>query len=440
MKEDYLHYIWKTSRFRHQKLTTTDGEPITILELGQHNTNAGPDFLGAQIKIGDILWAGNVEMHISASEWTKHGHHQDLAYNNVILHVVLNEDVDILRKGKQKIPCLDLRPYLPDQMTGKYLKLMQSKAWIPCYGHFPAVNKLIKNLWADRLLVERLERKTAEILEILALSQNDWQAAFYRFLARSFGGKVNNDAFEMLASSLPINVLSKHKGDLFQLEALLFGQAGMLSQNFKDIYPRQMKREYEALQKKYLLMPVPLSIWKYLRLRPANFPTIRIAQFAALTEQSAHLFSKVLETDNLIDLFNLFQVTSSEYWESRYRFDKLAHKPIKRLGKTMIYSLIINTVVPFIFLYGKQRDDAALKEKALRFLSEVPPERNHLIQGWQKLGERFDSAQKTQAFLQLKLAYCDQQRCMECSIGNAIMTKEYALTKKRNITHIQGFP
>ncbi|HHB77655.1 MAG TPA: DUF2851 family protein [Saprospiraceae bacterium] len=421
MKENYLHYIWRLGHFRQNDLKTTDGESILVQDLGQYNTDAGPDFLNARVRIGDIIWAGHVEMHISASEWHQHGHAGDSAYDNVILHVVMDEDAEILRSNGEKIPCLDLRPYLPEKMTGKYLRLMQSRGWVACHAHFPHVNQLVKNLWIERLLVERLERKTNEINIILEASQNDWESAFYRFLARSFGGKVNNDAFEMLAANTPLSILGRHKNDLFQLEAILFGQAGMLQERFNDVHPRQLKREYEALQKKYLLLPIPKMVWKYLRLRPANFPTIRLAQFAVLIHQSAHLFSKILEVTKLSDLVALFDIDVSAYWESRYQFDKKAHKVIRKMGKTTIYSLIINVIVPFVFLYGKKRDDSRLKKKAIGWLDEIPAEKNSLIQGWENLGEKFETAGKTQAFIQLKTIYCNRQRCMECPIGNAVL-------------------
>jgi len=421
MNENYLHYIWRLGHFRHNDLQTTDKEPVVVQDLGEYNNNAGPDFLNARVQIGDILWAGNVEMHISSSDWNQHGHSGDPAYDNVILHVVMNEDKVILRKNKDKIPCLDLRPFLSEKITTKYLKLMQSRAWVACHAQFPKVNQLVKNLWMDRLLVERLERKTNEINLILENSQNDWNAAFYRFLARSFGGRVNNDAFEMLAANTPLSILAKHKNDLFQLEALLFGQAGMLQKRFSDVHPRQLKREYEALHHQYHLMPIPVVAWKYLRLRPANFPTIRLAQFAVLIHQSAHLFSKILEAPRLSDIVALFDIDVSEYWESRYQFDKKANKAIRKLGKPTIHSLIINVIVPFVFLYGKKRDDGGLQKKALELLDEIPAEKNTIIQGWQKLGEKFDSAYKTQAYIQLKTIYCDRQRCMECPIGNAFL-------------------
>ncbi len=425
MQENYLHYVWRTANFRQHKLTTTDGDPIVIQERGHYNTNAGPDFLDARVKIGDIVWAGNIEMHISASDWERHGHTDDTAYDNVILHVVIDEDKPILRKSStEKIPCLDLRPHLSEKMTGQYQKLMRSRAWIACYGQYPSINQIVKNLWKDRLLVERLERKTNEINLILSNSQNDWESAFYRFLARSFGGRVNNDAFEMLAANTPLTILAKHKDDLFQLEALLFGQAGMLEEQFNDVHPRQLKREYKALKNKYFLLPIPKVAWKYLRLRPANFPTIRIAQFSVLIHQSAHLFSKILAAPKLADLVALFDINVSEYWESRYQFDKKAHKTIRKMGKSTIYSLIINTIIPFIFLYGKKRDDSALQQKALALLDEIPAEKNTIIQGWEKLGEKFKSASKTQAYIQLKTIYCDRQRCMECPIGSAVLNQE----------------
>lgn len=421
MKEDLLHFVWRTKRFDLFALKTTEGEAIQIQSFGEHNTHAGPDFFNAKIKIGDTLWAGNVEMHLNSSDWKKHNHSDDRAYDNVILHIVLEEDEPIFRKSGTRIPALELKKRISDKLSKTYLKLLHNEYWIPCQHHFFEVSEMKRNIWLDRLLVERLESKTDIIHQRLEQNKQHWEETFYQFLARNFGVKVNNDAFEQLARATPLIHLSKHKNDLFQIEAMLFGQAGMLEEEFEDDYPNRLKKEYHFLKTKYKLEPIDKVNWKFMRLRPANFPTIRIAQFAQLIYQSAHLFSKILEAENVETLEKLFKIEPSDYWKTHYTFGNKSEEKPKRLGKTAIHLFIINTIAPFLFVYGTQKAETAFQDKALALLESLKPEKNSIINNWKDLGVQPESAAQTQALLQLKNEYCNKKRCLECSVGAAIL-------------------
>ncbi len=421
MREDFLYYLWRTHCFEVTNLHTTEGESLEILHFGAYNPNSGPDFVNARIRLGDTTWAGNVEMHLLASEWMIHGHQQDRAYDNVILHVVLEEDQPITRPNGERIPCLELKNLVPPKIAARYHQFLQNEDWIPCQAHLSTVATITKTIWLERLLVERLEQKTATIAGMLSRNANNWEEAFYQALARSFGVHINTAPFELLAKTTPLLLLMKHKNSLFQLEALLFGQAGFLENTFEEDYPNQLKKEYAFLKKKYRLNPILQESWKFMRLRPASFPTIRIAQLATLLFQSDHLFSKMLAAANVGELENMFELKLSNYWLTHYLFDKTAKKSQKKLGKSTIHLLIINTIVPFLFLYGKWRGEDHYQDKALQLLEQLPPEDNHIIQHWQSLGMASSAAHQTQALLQLKNQYCDRKRCLDCAIGSAIL-------------------
>lgn len=421
MREDFLHYLWRMKRFHLEDLKTTEGEAIQIADFGRHNQHAGPDFLEAKVRVGETLWAGNVEIHLNASEWLTHKHQEDKTYDNVILHVVLEEDQPVFRSNGERIPCLELRKRIPLKVANTYQKIIHNEHWIPCQHLFYSVSDMTKNIWLDRLLVERLEVKTVHIAERLAHNNHSWEETFYQILARNFGVKVNAEPFELLARLTPLNVFGKHKNNLFQIEALLFGQAGLLEKEFEDAYPKAIQKEYQFLRQKYDLYPVKEESWRFLRMRPANFPTIRIAQFATLIYQSTHLFSKILEIDNVKDVENLFVIKLSTYWNNHYVFDKESITRNKTLGKSTIHLLIINTIVPFLFLYGTYKSLEAYRDKALRLLEELNPEKNSIIEKWKTLGLEPESAYQTQALLQLKNEYCTKKRCLECSIGNSIL-------------------
>lgn len=321
MKEELLHYVWRMQRFDCTNLVTTQGQKITIIQFGNYNLDAGPDFTHARIQIDDTLWVGNVEMHLKASDWTKHGHQRDPAYENVILHVVLEEDTPIKHRDGTVIPCLELQSRIPAKVAGLYKSMQHNTDWIPCQKMISGVSPITRQLWLDRLLVERLERQCFHIKEVLANNRFDWEASLYQCLSRSFGMKVNSDAFEQLTKVLPFSMVRKHQHNLLQLEALLFGQAGLLEQTFSGKYPLRLQREYQYLAHKFQLKPMPAVYWKFMRMRPANFPTIRLAQLAKLYHQTEHLFSKVLAIQSLKEVENLFEVQLAGYWKKHYILD-----------------------------------------------------------------------------------------------------------------------
>lgn len=424
MYENFLHYLWRTRRLDTSQLLTTDGDSLEILDFGEYNTNSGPDFLNARIKIGDMTWAGNVEMHVKSSDWLQHGHQHDAAYQNVVLHVVFEADIPIFHQKEghtEGVKCLELKHRIPEGIYKKYWVLLNNAYWIPCQHHFYQVSDLVKTVWAERLLIERLERKTTDIASVLQRNKNDWEETFYQFLARYFGLKVNAEPMEWLARSLPNIILSKHKNQIIQIEALLMGQAGLLEADFKDDYPSLLKKEYQFLKHKHQLKPIASVAWKFARLRPANFPTIRLAQLAQLIHQSTHLFSKVLATEDLKAIEKLFDVEVSDYWLTHYVWDTPSVSRPKRLGKTTLDLLIINVIVPFLFYYGKSRHEESYIERAFSFLKQIKPERNAITEGWENLGVQLDAADNAQAFIHLKTEYCDKKRCLECSIGHSIM-------------------
>jgi hypothetical protein len=421
MKEAFLHFLWRTRRFNGAALTTTTGEPIDILHWGELNTHAGPDFLQARLRINGHLWAGSVEMHLLSSDWIRHRHQDNPAYRNVVLHVVLEEDQVIFRDNGERIPCLSLKNRIPAGLLSQYYQLLHSERWIPCQQQLPRVSSATIQLWLGRLALERMEQRTRYVQQTLQETQQHWEETYYRLLARSFGARVNMDAFEQLARQTPLLLLGKYKNNRYQMEALLFGQAGLLEPAFSDHYPRQLQDMYRFLQHKHQLHPMSASQWLFLRMRPAAFPTLRIALFSALLYQTNHLFSKMLAASNLAEIENMLAVKLANYWHTHYVFDKESVHKNKTLGRDALHNILINTIVPVMFLYGKLRHETSYQEKALELLESVPPENNTIISQWRSLGVHTNSAFETQALLHLKQHYCDQRRCLECSIGASLM-------------------
>lgn len=429
MTEDFLHYIWKYKYYEAKPLVTQDGKEVEIISSGIHNTNSGPDFFNAKIKIGDTTWVGNVEIHINASDWNKHLHFKDEAYNNVILHIVYHADEKIYNFKKQEVPTASI--HFDRKIYEKYEKLTCSNTEIACAEFVSKVDNFTIFNWIDKILVERLEQKTLIVENLLETTKNDWNECFYIFLARSFGSNLNAYAFEMLAKSLSQKILAKHKSNLFQLEALLFGQAGMLNDTkIDDVYFLKLRKEYHFLQKKYKLKPIEEYLWKFLRLRPVSFPTIRISQLAKLIHQSNSLFSSIAESQKLKDLENFFQLEVSDYWETHYTFGgNQTKKKSKSLGKKSINGLIINSIIPFLFLYGKKKKQENIQQKAIDWLEEMKPETNKIISNWVKLGAEIKNAYQSQAYIQLMNEYCKPEKCLQCAIGNKILT-----TKQENLS------
>ncbi len=456
MREDFLHFLWRTRQFDVSNLTTTDGEAIEILDFGAYNAlDSGADFQNVKLKIGDWTWFGSVEMHVKSSDWLAHGHQNDAAFGSVILHVVYENDVEILRNSKfqisnskgdskfqianskvaptnlkseiwnlesPRIACLELKSRIPEGIFKKYWAIMHNAHWIPCQFHFHQVSDLTKNKWLERLAIERLERKSAEIQVALTRNKDDWEETFWQFTARYFGSKVNAEPMEMLARSLPHRTLAKHKNQLFQIEALLFGQAGFLEKEFNDDYLIRLKKEFQFLKTKHnLIEPVPLAAWKFGRLRPPSFPTIRLAQLAVLIHKSLHLFSKIMDNQAIETLPKLFEVEVSDYWRDHFVFDTPSVSSAKRLGSDAIDVLLINNIAPFLYTYGKLRGDESLKDRSLIVLEKVKSEKNTIIDGWKELGFSAKSAADSQALIQLKTTYCDVKKCAACAIGNSIL-------------------
>lgn len=399
MTEEFLHYIWKFRLFNNFNLKANTGETIEIIKPGEHNNHSGPDFLNAIVKIGETLWAGNVEIHINSSDWNKHKHSSDKAYNNVILHVVLNDDCTTLRTSGEMIPAIELKSRIEPDLYFRYEDLINSKQWVSCSRSINQVDTMIINSWLSRLLVERLERKSESIIHALKLNQYNWQETFYQHLARSFGFKLNATPFELLARSLPLTYLGKHRNSLGQVEALIFGQAGMLEAEFKEDYPLYLQKEYIFLKHKYQLNAIDQHLWKFLRLRPASFPTIRLSQFAHLINRSESLFSRMLECSDPTDYDELFKVSASEYWQTHYIFGKSTSPSSKVLGKSSIDGILINTIAPFLFVYGSQKDEI-FREKALQLLESLQGENNSIIENWRKIGMITSSAFYTQALIE----------------------------------------
>ncbi len=423
MKEDLLHYIWQYRKYAAVALTTTAGEPIRILSTGTHNTHAGPDFTNARLQIGDLIWAGDVEIHIKSSDWLLHRHEEDAAYHNVILHVVYQHDREIPSHTGAPLPTLELKHLLDWQVVHQYHRFLENPNPIACDPMIRDADPFVVSSWLERLLVERLEQRQEQIDTLLNQTDNDWEEVYYRLLCRYMGMKVNSLPMEMLARLTPLRILRKHREQQMVLEAILFGQSGMLAQVFRDDYPIQLQREYDFWRKKYSLTPMPGTSWKFMRLRPANFPTLRLAQLAALLHTMPHLLMPVIEADSIDTIQRLLSVEVSEYWTTHYRFDQPAEVRSRKPGKMTITGLLINVIIPFLFVYGRRKGIASLEEKALDWMMALPPEDNQLIRKWTPLIGPLTDAGQTQAALLLKQQYCDQKRCLQCSIGNHLLQR-----------------
>ena len=420
--EQLLHYIWKFKLYPSNVFITTEGSEIEVIDTGMLNSNAGPDFFNAKIKVDNKIWAGNIEIHKYSSDWKKHNHQTDPAYNSIILHVAEQIDCDVYTQEGRKVPQVQIG--IPDTITSNYSNLLSSSFMIPCSQKLINIPKIHLNPWLYALLAERLERKTDDIYKMLDKFNNSWDETFYVLLARNFGFGLNSEIFERLALSLPYFYIQKHSDNIFQVEALLFGQAGLLEDEMiLDDYYLQLKKEYRFLQKKYTLKNLDGYLFKSLRVRPQGFPQVRIAQLASILKESKRLFSKVLEKEdeNLLRLF--FHVNASEYWQTHYTFDKASKKRTKFPGDASINTILINTVAPILFAYGKKNNIEKYCTRALRILEDLKPERNSIITEFRKLGVNPQNAADSQSLIQLRKEYCDKRKCLYCKIGYQILTK-----------------
>jgi len=420
MTERLLQFIWQFQYFNKSELTTSTGEIVQIIFPGGYNTNQGPDFSDAKIKIGNETWAGNVELHFKTSDWKKHNHHKDENYNNVILHVVWEDD----STHENAVPILQLKERVSKILLERYEELMSAVGFIPCEKSIHIIRDIAWRSWKERLLAERLIRKSGNVKFYLEESNYHWEETFWWLLARNFGIKVNADAFEEMAKSIPLTILAKHKNQIHQLEALLLGQAGLLndpdSYGDEEDYPKMLQKEYQFYKNKYALRQINSPVF-FLRMRPGNFPTIRLAQLAMLIHESAHLFSKIKEAMSVTEVKKWFDVTANDYWHYHYRFDETSAFRKKKLGDAMIDNIIINTIVPMLFAYGSYHDEEKYKQKALRWLEETPAENNSIIKEFQQLKIENKNAFDSQALIELKNEYCNKKRCLDCTVGNAVL-------------------
>ncbi|MFH1160462.1 MAG: DUF2851 family protein [bacterium] len=420
MTEDFIQYLWRF-RLLCTDLVTVTGEKITILHPGESNRNGGPDFFNARLRIGQTTWAGNVEIHQKSSDWFRHGHDQDHAYDNVILHVVDSHDIDVTATGTKPIPVVEVRGNYPERVYKRYLHLLSSPLFIPCQNLLK--EELIESylLWVPVLAFERLEEKAMKTRQLLVFAHGNWEEAFYQSLGYAVGLRVNAQPFELLAKSLPLKLLFRHRSDRLVLEALLFGQAGLLHPVFREEYPRQLHRDFCFFNDKYCLTPLKEGMWKFLRMRPSGFPTVRISQFAGILQGRDYLFEESLLDQPMKDWMSWLEVKASDYWDTHYTFERISVRREKFLGKRSVLLIMINAVAPFLFLSEQEKNLSGNREKAIAMLEELPAEEDADINQWKLLGFPGTNAMQTQALKQLKSRYCDQKRCLECRIGAKVL-------------------
>ena len=417
MTEKLLQFIWQYKYFNTVVLQTTNDEPLEIIKQGSINFDQGPDFLNAAIKVAGVKLVGNIELHTHASHWKKHAHSLDKNYKNVILHVVWINDSNSV----ENIPTLELQNLVPKILLEKYNFLIQQENKIPCHTFLPALSNMGWLAWKERLVAERLINKSEEILKNFRANNNNWEETFWQQIAYNFGLKVNADFFKSIASSLPITILAKNKNQIVLLEALLFGQANLLNQAHKSSYAIQLKKEFDYLKKKYQLKSIEGAVF-FLRMRPSNFPTIRLAQLAALIANSTHLFSEIKSAKTIKELKRFFKITCSPYWNKHYTLDdEESIIKEKKIGDKMIDLIIINTIVPIIFAVAQYYQDDQLKTKAIQWLQDIKAEENNIIQTWKSNKINVGSAFDSQALLQLNKFYCNEKKCLQCSVGVNIL-------------------
>lgn len=413
--EQLLHYVWKHKIFPLKELKTTTGQQVEVIDTGLANTDAGPDFFNAKLKLDGVLWIGNIEIHERSSDWFKHGHHADAGYNSVILHIASEIDTEISRSNGERIPQIQL--ICPEAVRTNYKELLETDSYPPCYRIIPSLSPFTAHSWMSALQMERFEQKATLLNERLKRCQGNWEDAFFITLARNFGFGLNGDAFETWAHQLPFRAVDKHRNDLFQIEAIFFGQAGILEDSDGDGYYLRLKKEYTYLQHKFGLIPMDASLWRFLRLRPANFPHIRIAQLACLYHRAYGLLSRIMETETLQGVRDILKGGTSEYWLTHYTFGGSSPSRPKTLSNTSLDLLIINTVVTFLYAYGLHKGNRVLCARAGSFLEELKAENNYITRMWEQYGMKASNAADSQALIQLKKEYCDKKKCLYCRIG-----------------------
>ena len=423
--EQLLHYVWKHKLLPLRELTTTDGRQVEVVDTGLHNRNSGPDFFNAKVVIGGTMWVGNVEIHLKSSDWYVHGHDRDPRYNNVVLHVVSIADADVLTEDGNYLPQLVLQ--VPGHVKEHYDELLSADRYPPCYRVIPKLSPLLAHSWMAALQTERLEQKTEAIRRRANKADGSWEDAYFLTLARNYGFGINGEAFEQWAQNMPLSAAGKHRDDLFQVEALFMGQAGLLDiesvpERYRESalaegYFSQLRNEYLYLSHKFSLQPMDYTAWRFLRLRPQNFPHIRIAQLANLYYERRTSLSSLLDCETIEQLRHLLSTQVTPYWQTHFIFGSESANKSKKLSISSIDLLIINTAIPMLFAVGRHRQKEHLCDRAFDFLEQMKPERNHIITMWQECGLQVRSAGDSQALIQLKREYCDRKDCLRCRFG-----------------------
>jgi hypothetical protein len=422
MKEDFLHYLWKFKKFDSLNLKTFNGEIITILSVGQYLELSGPDFFNAQITIGNQKWAGNVEIHLKSSDWYVHHHERDAAYENVILHVVWEHDTEIFRKNNTEIPVLELKKYVDALTIANYQSLMLQKSWIFCEKQIKEIDSFLLENWQERLFFERLERKSNPIFELLEQTHHDWEAVLFYLLAKNFGLNTNGEIFIKIAQSIPFSVIRKESFEIENLEALFFGNSGLLNAENEDNYFKDLKFRYFYLLHKYQMDKKIIEPVQFFKHRPDNFPTIRLSQLANVYHKHQNLFSKISTLKSLENIYEVFAVSVSEYWQNHYQFDKESPKKKKLFSKSFVDLLVINTIIPLQFAYAKSQGKE-ISEDLIYLLKQVTPEKNAVLDKFISFGIQSKNAFETQSLLQLKNEYCNKSKCLECAVGIELLKK-----------------
>ena len=421
IREDLLYYVWKTKSFDLAELRTTCNQKISIIQFGNQNFDSGPDFSNGKIKIGDTTWVGNVEMHVYSSDWERHCHDIDKAYDNVILHVVYEHDKEVYTTSEQHIPCLELKNRISRPLLKKYSQLLAANKWIPCENLLHNVEQQTKSIWLQRLAIERLEYKIKTFKSLLKSTNYSWDETLYIALASYMGVRVNKEPFERLAKSLPLLLIQKNRDDLTKIEALFFGQAGMLDASFESLYFNELKSEYAFMRKKYNLKPMSPIAWKFSRMRPVGFPTVRLAQFSQIMFSIDRLFSALILEEEIEKVRSIFRVMPSTFWNKHYRFGIASGFKEKKLGERFIDQLFINVICPIMFLYGKQMGEDPFCARALESLEGIRSEQNNIVRKYKAIGIESVTALESQALIELKKGYCDKKLCASCAIGNSLL-------------------
>ncbi len=425
MREDLLHFIWKYKKLQVGQLVTTTKEAVTILDVGSHNHLAGPDFFNAKINIGGQLWAGNVEIHVRSSDWFAHKHQHDAKYNTIILHVVWEHDIAVNRDDHTEIPTLELKNYISNRVLENYRNLFDTTrfSFINCERDLSKIDKFTFQNWSERLFFERLEQKSDIVLNLLDKTRNDWEHVLFMILLKSFGLKINGEAFYSLGRALDFSIVRKMQQEVLQLESVFMGLSHLLeNEAISDDYHSTLKKEYRHLKAKYELSDIGVRKPEFFKLRPSNFPTLRLSQLANLYATRPNLFSNVIETRELSELYSVFETRASTYWENHFTFGKLARKSSKKVTKKFIDLVILNALLPVKYCYARQRGKD-VNEEILEIASKIIKEENSIITNFESLGITHGNARETQATLQLYKGYCSQNKCLQCAIGNSLLSE-----------------